>query len=240
MKPYGEMLEVAGETPSTIETGDPDVFLPWSTATPGLADQYGLVEFDPSDLDEWDDTAPYGIGESVAHEGHNWTCLEQSYDPYDPAATYSPDDNVTFGPYDWICLVETTGNTPELNSPYWAVVTVGEEPDEESEFWHDDGARGDRLVVRPDGSGVYRVNGNILFTGTADSIFTWQLHKNGIPVENIVASMTAADDVEHVAILDGFIRLFSGDSIDLRVAGNVGSETVTILKASIMAVRINP
>ena len=235
---HGELYEIAGETPSTIETGDADVYVPWITGSQGLVDSRGLVRAEGDSLDTWSDAVGYAIGATVSHSSHNWIHIAQEYDAYDPSTTYSPDDTCTYGGYDWICLVEATGILPESGSTYWAVDGIADEPDEETDYWTDLGPRGDRLIIDEDGAGIYRVSARILFTGTADSVFTWAIHKNDTADAKLLAAITAVDGVEHTAVIQGLTRLAAGDILDLRVAGSVGTETVTILSISLTAERI--
>jgi hypothetical protein len=233
---HGEMYDITGS--NTITTTTKDLPYPIVTATPGIIGARGLVRFDTQDREGWLVTDRYSYGQMVAHSSKNWLCKAAGYTAWAAATTYTIGQTCSYGGHDWTALGTTKGNIPEVGSAYWVDATIGQEPGVVATFWTDSGLRGDCLVIQPGGAGTYRVSARVFFTGTAASVFTWQIFKNTVAQAKLKSLVTAVSGVEHTAIVQGLLELADGDVVDLRVAASVGGETVTILGASLDIVRI--
>ena len=235
---FGELYEVAGG--NHIDTAGAGEYAPWVSGLVGLVSPTGLVKPKADDLDTWSETARYPIGSVVAHSGSNWTAVEAGLDAWVIGTTYAADALVSKGGEDYVSLAaDNVGHDPaETGSDWWALANLNQEPDAESDYWDSAGLRGDSLVIQEGGQGTYRVEARVFFTGTAASVFTFAVFKNGSVVAKLVDAITAVDAIQHKAFISGLIQLSPDDVIDLRVAGSVGTEVVTILNAYLSIERI--
>jgi hypothetical protein len=235
---YGELYEVAGG--NHIDTAGAGEYAPWVSGVVGLISPTGLVRTEADDRDTWSETARYPLGSVVAHDGSNWTAIEAGLDAWAIGTTYAADALVTQGGENYVSLAaDNVGHDPaEPGSDWWALANLNQEPSAESDYWEDSGLRGDCLVIQEGGRGTYRLTASVFFTGDASSVFTWKIFKNGTAIAKTARAVMASESGQHGVSLAGLANLEDDDVIDLRVAGSVGTEVVTILNAYLSIERI--
>lgn len=235
---FGELYDVLGT--SEIATGDAGVYSPVVSCLIGLMSPSGLVLPTTNDLDTWSETARYPVGSVVSHDGSNWTAIEAGLDAWVIDTTYAADATVIYGGEDYVSLAaDNVGHPPdERGSDWWALANLNQEPAAESDYWEDSGLRGDGFEIQEGGRGTYRLLASVFFTGDAASVFTWAIFRNGSVIAKTARAVTAVDTVQHSAVMTGLVNLEVDDVVDLRVAGSVGSETITILAAHLSIERI--
>lgn len=234
---YGEMYDQDGS--HVIATGVAAAYSPFATATPGLRDPYGSVQYLPATRSTWDAARRYGVGTIVAYDGYKYTATEASLTPWAAGTTYDKDDTVEYGGEDYVSLkASNKGHLPtEAGSDWWVLANLNKEPGVATDWWTKGAALSDVLKVTADG--LYRLKASVFFTGDAGSVFTWKIYRNSVALAGVFScAITAAAATEHALGFEGLVRLTYGDEIDLWVAGSAGSETITILSAYVSVVRM--